>query len=1501
MKKQIWLLPLVLVFLLAALSVSALAAGRLTAVYLKNGGTGDGSSPEKAVGTLAAAYDALNLKEDCTVVLCGPFYQNEIFDYGKNYSGKVTLTSLYDGVDYRKSGAVYRIDPTRFICYGETAFENLDFMALGANYLVAAQHNPITIGTGVTIRGDKALNGTTVAKSFCILGGYHTKQGNAKQKDREDTNITVLSGSNLYIIPFSRNILGIEYTGTAHVTIGGDAGVGTLHGTAVFTDSPNYQNRVGRIEVTLKDNAAVNNFYGCTSNITAESFHLNWASGTIGKFYWDCPSTPGKHITFTGKTSLRASAAAQENANYQAIAANFDDVTADAAPAVEKTLSTVLYLKSGGNGDGTSADKAAGTLDAVYRGLDLTKDCTVVVCGAFTQSADFVPGRTHAGKITFTSVYGGTDYRARGAVYNFDPVKFVCAGETVFENINFNANSKGMVVVGQHHPVTLGEGVTITGSALTGGTIANSFTILGGYHAGIGDPPAEDTADTNITVRSGSNLYIVAFSRSLLGYYTGTAHITVGGEAKVGTLNGSAAYPDNITVGDVELTLEGGASIANFYGCTQNTTAGGFTFHWMSGSVGAFYWDCPSTPGKTITYQKGTTLNASAAAKAQPNYAAIAERFTGAAEAPTADFLEKPALKTPLACAVALNKLNLLQGKGVRADGSVNFDVDGSLTRAESIVQVIRFLGVEGQVKAGGNPCPFTDVPAWAEPYIGYAYANGITSGRSATMFNPNAAIDEAQFLTLLLRAVGYSDKAGEFVWNDPFALAKQIGMTSHAAAGASFVRGGAFDICFSTLYAKAKNGKQVLQNLAAAGVFTVAGLKDAVTAADALTVSSRATEENGFYVLPIETYLDKTLLGLLGQPVGFLSGYEFVYDSTGSPMLAMPDAWFELCNGPYAGNTAHKKNTDKLIYNEDKKLWEVWMDDDYSIDILNQYLLRDMYAAYGTFASKTVTDGWVNYDVWDMGGGHRTFGAYGLMKKHRYLPVFSGNYEYGNRFSYCGEPYIANETLGMDAACLPNVAVDMAKVLGGVTSECDPREWLQIYAAMYAMAYYEDDIQTLIRTAENVLPAGCWQRQVIDICFDLYEKYPDDWRRAVVNADRLCYRTHFNNDSRMGETSVNNALMILGLLYGKGDFYETCRILSLAGHGGDSTTPSVLSIVGVITGWENLDADTKAVINEKIWQDGRGVFINDNRSTESAYWMSMGNLPREMPMADILTMYQKNFENILIENGGRIEGGKYYVPKAALAVTDTVFCDDFEGGSLDGYATSGGGKIREGGNMGRYAASVSGSGSVYKRLDGLTVGATYRVTAYMTTAANTLGNLFAREAGKEDFSAFVTVYDQPDFVKRELVFTASAPQMEIGIATLPATAETKFVAIDDIAVIRIAETPVAAVTPAGFAGEKQTGKIGFTITGRVAKEVYLKLTFANPGDAVFDGVLTVGGKDYAGIPFYKTGAGAENPGANAVYIPLILKDDTTAITLDLGANSLYLSGAEVLTVTDRW
>ena len=173
------------------------------------------------------------------------------------------------------------------------------------------------------------------------------------------------------------------------------------------------------------------------------------------------------------------------------------------------------------------------------------------------------------------------------------------------------------------------------------------------------------------------------------------------------------------------------------------------------------------------------------------------------------------------AAAENLHALGLLAGVGKNADGSVNFDVGGKLTRAQAITQIVRFLGAEKTATASTYTHPFTDLPAWAVPYVGYAFENGITKGVSATKFGTDDRMGDAAFLTLILRVLGYKDAEGDFVWNNPYTLAKTAGLIDSETPDGDFTRGDAFVICYRAITATVKSGDSIQEQLIGKGVFT--------------------------------------------------------------------------------------------------------------------------------------------------------------------------------------------------------------------------------------------------------------------------------------------------------------------------------------------------------------------------------------------------------------------------------------------------------------------------------------------------------------------------------------------------------------------------------------------------------------------------------------------------------------------------------------------------------
>ncbi len=149
-----------------------------------------------------------------------------------------------------------------------------------------------------------------------------------------------------------------------------------------------------------------------------------------------------------------------------------------------------------------------------------------------------------------------------------------------------------------------------------------------------------------------------------------------------------------------------------------------------------------------------------------------------------------------------------------------SFDLDKPLTRAAGVTMIVRLLGkeTEAKTKAGGYSIPFTDVPEWAKPYVGYCYTNGISNGVSATSFGSNNNMSATQYITLVLRTLGYNDLAGDISWDKAPAKALEIGLIGQSCytqytTTDLFLRDNAAVIAYNALSQKLKGTDTVLKS----------------------------------------------------------------------------------------------------------------------------------------------------------------------------------------------------------------------------------------------------------------------------------------------------------------------------------------------------------------------------------------------------------------------------------------------------------------------------------------------------------------------------------------------------------------------------------------------------------------------------------------------------------------------------------------------------------------
>lgn len=163
-----------------------------------------------------------------------------------------------------------------------------------------------------------------------------------------------------------------------------------------------------------------------------------------------------------------------------------------------------------------------------------------------------------------------------------------------------------------------------------------------------------------------------------------------------------------------------------------------------------------------------------------------------------------------------LYELGLFQGSGTNADGSPNYNLDAPLNRAEGITMMVRIMGAEEKAKAGTWETPFEDVPTWAEPYVGYAYANKYANGTGAASFGSEDRITATQYITTILRALNYSSET-DFQWDQAWELSDKIGLTDgryKEENNNDFLRADAVIVSAAALDIKLKNSDLTLRDM---------------------------------------------------------------------------------------------------------------------------------------------------------------------------------------------------------------------------------------------------------------------------------------------------------------------------------------------------------------------------------------------------------------------------------------------------------------------------------------------------------------------------------------------------------------------------------------------------------------------------------------------------------------------------------------------------------------
>jgi len=176
----------------------------------------------------------------------------------------------------------------------------------------------------------------------------------------------------------------------------------------------------------------------------------------------------------------------------------------------------------------------------------------------------------------------------------------------------------------------------------------------------------------------------------------------------------------------------------------------------------------------------------------------------------------------------------------------------------------------------------------------------------------------------------------------------------------------------------------------------------------------------------------------------------------------------------------------------------------------------------------------------------------------------------------------------GLIAPGLANVVIELGEKFGRLMNYGDGVYGGQFVGAMYAEAFFEDDIEKIVRAGLKSIPKDSQYAECIRDVLAWYKQDPDDWQKTwqLINEKyhlNPAYR-RFSCSGPKGEfnidAKINGAYIVMGLLYGKGDPDQTIIISTRCGQDSDCNPSNSGGVLFTTIGFENLPERFKSALN---------------------------------------------------------------------------------------------------------------------------------------------------------------------------------------------------------------------------------------------------------------------------------------------------------------------------------
>ena len=230
-------------------------------------------------------------------------------------------------------------------------------------------------------------------------------------------------------------------------------------------------------------------------------------------------------------------------------------------------------------------------------------------------------------------------------------------------------------------------------------------------------------------------------------------------------------------------------------------------------------------------------------------------------------------------------------------------------------------------------------------------------------------------------------------------------------------------------------------------------------------------------------------------------------------------------------------------------------------------------------------------------------------------IPAPRSGHWLNNPHADCIDYQIESDFAGLMSPAMPNSASEISDQIGHIMNYGDGWYGGVYVGAMYALAFTSKDISYIVSEALKTIPANTSFNQCISDVIRWHQLYSNDWKRTWFEIQKKwtddigCPEgvfAPFNIDAK-----VNAAYVVLGLLYGNGDFGKSIEIAVRAGQDADCNPSTVGGILGALLGYDKIPAYWKMGLKEIEDMDFKYTHTSLNKVYELSCKHAIENIKR--------------------------------------------------------------------------------------------------------------------------------------------------------------------------------------------------------------------------------------------------------------------------------------------------